>query len=222
MRNLLIWGAGGHAAVVADIARLAGWTVVGFIDDHAGGAAPVMGRGVSVYDRAGAEALVRGGARHAAVAIGDPRVRLGKASLLEAWGCTFPVLVHPRAVVADTAMVEAGTVVCPGAIIAPLARIGRFCIINTLASADHECDLGEGVHLCPGVHLAGRTVVGRGTWIGVGACVRDRVRLGEWCFLGTGAVLVTDLSDASLAFGVPAKVRGVSPFALNGRGDQVA
>lgn len=222
MSSLLIWGAGGHAAVVADIARWTGWTVVGFVNDQPGGAVCVRKGEPAVYDRNGAEAMVQRVVRHAVVAIGDPRVRLEKASLLEAWGCTFPVLVHPRAVVADTAVLGPGTVVCPGAVVAPLTRVGPFCILNTLASADHECDLGEAVHLSPGARLGGRVSVGRGTWIGIGACVRDGVRLGEWCYVGAGAALVADLPDASLAYGVPAKRRGVSPYALERKSIEAA
>jgi UDP-N-acetylbacillosamine N-acetyltransferase len=213
MAKLLIWGAGGHAAVVADIARLAGWTVLGFIDDRPGGSAGTVWAGLPVLDRAAAEALVRGDVRHAAVAIGDPRVRLAKASLLESWGCTLPLLVHPRAVVADSTELGAGAVVCAGAVVGPLAHLGRLGIINTLASADHECVLAEAVHLCPGSHLAGRVVAGAGVWLGVGACVRDRVRLGAWCYVGAGAAVVADLPAACLALGVPARTRGVSPFA---------
>jgi sugar O-acyltransferase (sialic acid O-acetyltransferase NeuD family) len=215
MVELLIWGAGGHAAVVADIARLAGWTVLGFIDDRPGGGAGTVWAGLPVLDGAAAEALVHGGVRHAAVAIGDPRVRLAKASLLESWGCTLSPLVHPRAVVADSAELEAGVVVCAGAVVGPLARLGRLGIVNTLASADHECDLAEAVHLCPGSHLAGRVAAGAGVWLGVGACVRDRVRLGAWCYVGAGAAVVADLPVGCLAVGVPARPRGTSPFALS-------
>jgi UDP-N-acetylbacillosamine N-acetyltransferase len=222
MRSLLIWGAGGHAAVVADVARGAGWTVLGFIDDRPGGTVATTVYGLPVYDRNAAETMVRRGVHHAAVAIGDPRVRLRKAALLEEWGCTLPVIVHPRAIVADSASLEAGALVCSGAVVAPLARVGRLSIVNTLASADHECELAEAVHLCPGVHLAGRVRVGRGTWVGVGSSVRDGVRLGEWCYVGAGAVLVADLPDFSLAYGVPAKRRGVSPFAPRGEGADAA
>src|SRR5579864_4708290 len=168
MRSLLIWGAGGHSAVVADIARSTGWTVLGLIDDDPSGTPSAMRGRSPVFDRVGAAELVRRGTRSAAVAIGDPRVRLEKASLLESWGCSFPVLLHPHAVVADTAILEPGSVVCAGAVVAPLARLGRFSIVNTLASADHECCLGEAVHLCPGARLAGRVAVGRGSWIGIG------------------------------------------------------
>src|SRR5262245_66325375 len=97
--DLLIWGAGGHAAVVAAVARQTGWTGVGFVDDVHPVRAGHQWCGAPVVDGPGAESLVRGGVRHAAVAIGHPRARLAKADLAAAWGCLLPPLVHPRAVV---------------------------------------------------------------------------------------------------------------------------
>jgi sugar O-acyltransferase (sialic acid O-acetyltransferase NeuD family) len=211
--ELLIWGAGGHAAVVADLARLAGWHVAAFVDDRPGSPGGTQRWGVPVVGAAQAEALVRGGVRHAAVAVGDPRVRLAKAALLQAWGAHLVPLVHPRAVVAESAELGPGTVVCAGAVVAPLARLGRLCVVNTLASADHECDLADGVHLAPGARLAGVVRAGVGAWIGVGACVRDHLRLGDWCFVGAGAAVVADLPAGCLAVGVPARPRGRSPYA---------
>lgn len=212
MPHLLIWGAGGHAAVVADVARLSGWTVAAFVDDTPGGRAGGEWDGAAVVGAIEAEALARGGVRHAAVAVGHPTVRLAKAGILDGWGCELPPLVHPRAVVAGSARLGPGVVVCAGAVVQVLAAVGRLAVVNTLASADHDCDLGEAVHLCPGARLAGSVRVGAGGWVGVGASVRDRVRLGEWCYVGAGAAVVADLPPGCLAVGVPARVRGASPY----------
>jgi hypothetical protein len=139
--DLLIWGAGGHAAVVADVARLTGWTVVAFVDDSPAARPGRMWCGAPVVDVPAAEALVRGGVPDAAIAIGHPRARLEKADRLLSWGCHLPPLVHPRAVVAESAELGAGAAVFAGAVVQPLARIGPLAIVNTLASADHDCDL---------------------------------------------------------------------------------
>ncbi len=175
--------------------------------------------GGAIVGAARAEALVRGGVRDAAVAIGEPHVRLAKAALLQSWGSELATLVHPRAVVAESAILGPGTVVCAGAVVAPLARLGRLCIINTQASADHECDLADGVHLCPGAHLAGVVRAGLGAWVGIGACVRDHLELGDWCFIGAGAAVVANVPAACLALGVPARPRGRSPLAPPQQGE---
>lgn len=212
MSKLLVWGAGGHAAVVADAARLSGWTVAAFVDDSANRNSGGVWAGAPVVGVVEAELLVRDGIAHAAAAIGNPTIRLAKAAVLDAWGCALPPIVHPRATVAASAILGPGTVVCAGAVVQPMAEVGRLAVVNTLASVDHECYLAEAVHLCPGARLAGLVRVERGGWIGIGASVRDRVRLGEWCFVGAGAAVVSDLPSGCLAVGVPARVCGLSPY----------
>jgi UDP-N-acetylbacillosamine N-acetyltransferase len=213
--ELLIWGAGGHAAVVADIARQTGWTVVGFVDDWNPVATGQMWCSEGVVDSDGAEALVRAGIRNAAVAIGNPRVRLEKANRLTRWGCTLPPLIHPRATVAESAVIGDGTVVCAGAVVQPLSRLGGVCLVNTLASVDHECELNDAVHICPGARLGGHVRAGAGVWVGIGASVRDRIQLGDWSLIGTGAAVVSDIPARVVAYGVPATPRGPSPYAVD-------
>ena len=45
-------------------------------------------------------------------------------------------------------------------------------IVNTGASVDHECVIGDAVHLAPGARLAGRVTVGEAAWVGIGAVVK--------------------------------------------------
>ena len=210
--ELLVWGAGGHAAVIADIAVLSGKTVVGFIDDSQNERVGSTWCNKPVFDLPTAESLIRNGVRHAAVAIGNPRIRLAKAEILNSWGSQLATLVHPRAIVAESAILGEGTVVCAGAVVQPLARLGTLCIVNTLASVDHECELAGAVHLCPGVHLGGHVKAGMGAWVGIGTTVRDRIHLGEWCLIGAGSTVVNDIAANVLSFGVPATLRGRSPY----------
>jgi acetyltransferase-like isoleucine patch superfamily enzyme len=85
--------------------------------------------------------------------------------------------------------------------------IGDDCIVNTSASVDHDCVVGDHVHLCPGVHLAGAVNVGSGTMIGTGAVILPVIQIGKGCVVGAGAVVNRDLPDGVIAFGVPARVQ---------------
>mgnify|MGYP003783991267 FL=1 len=79
--------------------------------------------------------------------------------------------------------------------------------MNTAATVDHHCLIGEGAHVAPGAHLAGWVSVGEQALIGVGASVRDRIRIGARAVIGAGAAVVTDVPDGTTACGVPARVR---------------
>jgi acetyltransferase-like isoleucine patch superfamily enzyme len=94
--------------------------------------------------------------------------------------------------------------VCAGAIVQPGASIGSHTIINTGASVDHDCGIGDFVHIAPGVHLAGGVRIAEGAFLGIGAGVLPNVCVGEWAVLGAGAVAIRDVGARSVAVGVPA------------------
>jgi acetyltransferase-like isoleucine patch superfamily enzyme len=48
--------------------------------------------------------------------------------------------------------------------------------------------------------------VGDDVWVGVGVKIIDGVKIGNGCVIGAGAVVTKDISDYSIAAGVPAKV----------------
>jgi acetyltransferase-like isoleucine patch superfamily enzyme len=79
-------------------------------------------------------------------------------------------------------------------------------IIITNAFIDHERNLQNGVHISPGVTLGGRVSIGAGPWIGVGASIIDHNTIGSGSIIGAGSVVVKDIPDGVVAYGVPAKV----------------
>ncbi|HMH50427.1 MAG TPA: acetyltransferase [Candidatus Acidoferrum sp.] len=206
--RVVVWGAGGHALVVADILRLTtGLELVGFLDDDAGRRGEAFGGLKILGGQRDLQALRRDGVEKAAIAFGDCAGRLAAVDVVVDAGLELHTAVHPRAIVADSAVVGAGTVVAAGAIIGVAARIGRAVIVNTAASIDHECEVDDGAHIGPGARLGGRVVVGRGAWVGIGATVRDRITIGEASLIGAGAVVVRDVPARVVAYGVPASIR---------------
>lgn len=200
----MVWGAGGHAAVVAEAAAAAGRTVVGFLDDTEGasgapGGAPLFRTLAAVADLAPPVAVALG--------VGANGVRVRLADRAEAAGLDLVTVVHPRAWVSPTARLGAGAVVMAGAVVQARADAGRACIVNTGATVDHDCVLGAGAHVSPGAHLSGSVTLGDGAWVGTGASVRDGVAIGARTQVGAGAAVVSDLPADAVAFGVPARVR---------------
>lgn len=207
--GLLILGGGGHGRVVAEIARDLGITDLAWLDDD-----PAAAEVIGPLARC-SEPELRQRYGQALVAIGRAPLRLQWLAQLQGLGFACPVLVHPTAWVSPTAQLGAGTVVMPQAAVMAGARLGQGCIVNTAASVDHDGMLADGVHVCPGAHLAGAVTVGRGSWIGIGASVIQGRHIGDGVTVGAGAAVVHDLADGVTAVGVPA--RALTPATLSQR-----
>ena len=205
--RVVIWGASGHALVVADLLRLEGrCEIAGFIDDADPARRGETFAGARVLGgRECLATLAADGVHGIAIAIGDCRARLALAEVVQQHGLELVRAVHPRAVVAADVEIGAGTVICAGAIVNPGATLGECVIVNTGATVDHESRIAAGVHVGPGAHLGGRVEVGRATWIGIGAVVSDRIRIGAGAIIGAGAVVVGDIPAGVVAYGVPAR-----------------
>ena len=64
-----------------------------------------------------------------------------------------------------------------GVIVNSDVKIGRGCIINTASSIDHDCVVGDFVHVSVGAHVAGTYKIGNESWLGAGAVVSKRGEL---------------------------------------------
>lgn len=141
------------------------------------------------------------------VAIGDNAIRAAVTSRCESLGAIAAIAVSGHALVSRWADLEPGVALLPGAVVNAATRIGRGSIVNTNASVDHDCIIGEFVHVAPGVAVCGGVTVGEGTLIGVGARVAPNVSIGAWAVVAAGAVVLDDVADGTLVAGIPARSR---------------
>lgn len=163
---LLIWGAGQHGRVVAELVEACGHRVAGFVDR--------MPRIAGVLtESAAAEQLREGrtplGADGIIPAVGANDVRL---ALLERFRDRIAgAMVHPTAFIAPSATVGVGTVVLPRAVVQTGTRIGRGVILHPGAVVDHDAVIEDGVYLGPGAVVSSGAVVRRGQLLLAGAVV---------------------------------------------------
>ena len=201
---LLIFGAGGHAKVVIDVVRAAGYEPVAALDARA---SATDCNGVKVVNGEDGDAndfLLRGVSK-AAIAIGDNAVRLRLGERLLQMGFELPPLIHPSTIISQSAFIGAGTLIMPLAIVNAAAQVGKFCVVNSGAIVEHDCRLSDAVHVAPGSTLGGNVTVGTGALVGIGAVVRPGARIGDWSVVGAGSTVIGDIDDHKTAIGVPAK-----------------
>jgi serine acetyltransferase len=70
---------------------------------------------------------------------------------------------------------------------------------------DHDCRVGDFVHIAVGAHLCGTVTVGDGAFICAGATVINNVSVCEGTTVGAGAVVIGNITETGTYVGVPAK-----------------
>jgi sugar O-acyltransferase (sialic acid O-acetyltransferase NeuD family) len=208
-RPVIIIGAGGHAAVVADALMLCGVEIVGFTDvdprrhgsRHLG--LPVLGADehvLSSYRQT--DIMLANGIG----GIGSTELRQKVQSALRQAGWRFMTVQHPSAVVSSNAEIGPGVQMMAGSIVQVGARIGEGSIVNTGAVIEHDSEVGSFVHTAPRALLCGDVHVGSDSHVGAGAVVKQGVRLGPSTLVGAGAVVVKDFGGHGVLVGNPARL----------------
>lgn len=205
--KLAIWGASGHAMVVADIIRRCDeYHLAGFLDDvnpeRRGSCffgAPILG------GREQLDELLQQNIRHIIFGFGNNDMRLQLAEFVRKHGFKLATAIDPRAMIASDVPVGEGTVIKAGSVIDPGVRIGANVYIGAKTSIAHEATFEDGASMSAGADV-GKCSIGRASFIGISATVKPGVNVGRRALIGAGAVVVRDIPDESVAYGVPARV----------------
>ena len=185
---MYLYGASGHAKVIIDILKANHIEIEGLVDDNPN-INELLGYPV-FHGREDISPLI--------ISIGDNKIRQMIAHKLNV---EFGTAIHPSAMISPYAIVREGSVIMQGAVVQSCACIGKHCIVNTGVSVDHECVIGDYVHISPHSTLCGNVHVGEGCWIGAGTTVLPGVKVGKWSVIGAGSVVAKDIPDGVLAVG---------------------
>jgi sugar O-acyltransferase (sialic acid O-acetyltransferase NeuD family) len=205
--KIVIYGAGSQGKIVADILRLRDeYQLIAFLDDTGQYneqeiyGIPLIGGGEQL------EGCFQKGINNLVVGIGDNRIRMQIAEKAIALGFSLATAIHPSVVIAEDVKVGAGTVIKALAVIEPGAAICENVILGAHSYIGHESVIGDGVHVSGGGRIGGKSQIGKGALIGIGAVLKDRIKIGEFAKVGAGSVVLEDVPDNHVVFGVPAKL----------------
>lgn len=198
-RKRYVFGASGHAKVISELVANTNCKIEAFYDDAPNsdnfGLIPIYNSNEIVKPAADVALII---------AIGNNHIRKNISSRFSDYH--FFSSVDKSAYVSPSATVGIGTVVMRAAIINAHAIIGNHVIVNTAAIVEHDCNIEDFVHISPNVTLSGNTSIGLGSHLGSGAIVIPGVKIGKWCTIGAGAVVINDIPDGATVVGNPGKI----------------
>jgi len=139
------------------------------------------------------------------ISVGDPEIKQKIYQKLTSKGAVFAQLIHPTAVIARSAKLGEGIVVCPFALVSADSVIGKMVAINGSSSVGHDVVLGDFCTLSAHVDLMGSVQIGESVFFGSGARVLPKVTVKARARIGAGAVIMRTVGEDSVMYAQPAK-----------------
>jgi sugar O-acyltransferase (sialic acid O-acetyltransferase NeuD family) len=202
MNTLIIIGAGGHGRVVADCAEATNrYKNIVFLDD----CYPERKKNLH-WDIIGVTASFTQHIDNAEfiVAFGNNKLRAEILDELKNAHVKLASVIHPSAIVSRYSKIGLGVVVFANSVINIGTTIENGVIVNTASTIDHDCAIGQCVHISPGVNIAGGVTIGEQSWVGIGAAVIECITIENNTQIAAGAVVTKPTQAHSLYAGVPA------------------
>lgn len=208
-QSLLLIAASGLARETAESARLAGWDVVGCLDDNETKHGMEVMPGLPVL--AGVESIGRFPDAALVVCAGKGAAREALVMRLARLGVPadrYAVVLDPSVIVPPSCSVGAGSILLAGVTMTASVTVGRHVVCMPNAVLTHDGVIGDYATLCAAVVLGGSVVVGERAYLGMASSVREGVVVGADATLGMGSALVSDQPDCTTMIGAPARPSG--------------
>lgn len=203
--SIFVFGASGHAKVVIDVIEREGLSIIASIFDDdvslKGGqffGYPVLGGKDSLI-------VMNRSINRGIIAIGNNRIRRNISKWLLEKNFQLVSSTHPSAQLGRDIIIGDGTVLMASVVVNSGSRIGQNVIVNTLASVDHDCVIGDNVHIAPGVRLCGNVHIGENSIVGAGSIIVPNIVIGNNVTVGAGSTVLRDIPDGKTVVGSPAK-----------------
>ena len=202
--NIAIVGYSGHGFVAIDIFLSAGKKVEVYCDNEEKKLNPY---GLSYLGKE-SDAAVMEELRlyNYFIAIGDNKIRQKIYRNLSSVIGQPINAVHSSAIISSSAILQDGIMIAANATINPLAQIGKAVICNTGAVIEHECIVGDFVHIAPAAVLCGNVTIGENSFIGANSVIRQGITIGKNVTVGAGSVIIEDISDNVMVAGNPHRI----------------
>jgi sugar O-acyltransferase (sialic acid O-acetyltransferase NeuD family) len=207
---LLVIGAGGLARETLELVHAINraaptWELRGILDDDPAKRGARV-HGVEVVGPAEAaddhpDALVT-----AAVASpDDPLRRLRLTSRLSLAPERYATLLHPTAVIPESARLGPGCIVHAGCVLTADVTLGAHVAVMPAVVLTHDDVVEDGVSFGAGARVAGSVTIERGAYIGSGALIREGLVVGAGAVVGMGAVVTRSVPAGEVWAGLPAR-----------------
>jgi sugar O-acyltransferase (sialic acid O-acetyltransferase NeuD family) len=205
---MIIIGAGGFAKELLEICHQLGRTENLVFFDNISTDLPnlLFGKFPILKSEAEIKAHLSSKSKNIALGIGNPKLREQLSDQFTTLGGQLETLISPKAHLGFyNNSIEEGVCIMTGSILTTNVHLKKGALINLNCTIGHDVQIGAFSEICPGVHVSGKVKIGDGCYIGTGAVILPGLNIGEQAIIGAGAVVTKDVPAGKIVKGVPAK-----------------
>ncbi len=138
-------------------------------------------------------------------AVGDIDIKKSLIVRLKRRGAKFLTLIHPGAIVANTAKIGEGAIICPFCLVSDNVLLEDFVMMNVYSSCGHDVKVGSYSILSPYATLNGFVILEDEVFLGTHATVIPYKKVGCKSKISANSVVMRDVPANKMVFGVPGK-----------------
>lgn len=202
-KEVYIFGYSGHAYVLIESMLDLGYSIAGYFDKQEAISNPYNIKYLGFEIEVDLKEIVKNA--FVFPTVGEAHIREKLVAIFCKENLKQFSLIDPTANVSKTAVVGLSTYIGKSSIVNALAKIGQGVILNTNCVVEHECEIGDFVHIAPCATLAGNVKVGSRSFVGANSVCKQSISIGSSCIIGAGAVVVKNIPDNEVWIGNPAK-----------------
>ena len=139
-------------------------------------------------------------------ALGDTKWKKHYIEIMLNKGGDFINIIHKTAYIAPNTIIGKGCILGEHVSISCDITIGNFVTFLSYSIVGHDAKIDNYCHLGARSFMGGASQLGEATAIQTNSIILPRVKIGDSCMVGAGAVVIKSVKDEQTVYGNPAKI----------------
>ena len=208
MKNIVIFGSGGHAKVILnEILDLKNkYNFLGFVDSLKKNGTEIVSMNKKNFRVIDIRNIKKKNL-YAIIGIGDNYLRYKNFKLLKDQfnHIKWESLISKNCIIKSNVKIGSGSVVLANSFVGSGSKIEEHCIINTSNSIDHDNNFKSFSSTGPGVITGGNVKVKKFSHLGIGCVIKNNIVINENVVCGGRSYVNKNCKKDSVYFGIPSK-----------------
>ncbi len=198
MKDICIFGTGGNAREIYNLALQCGREVIAFISkEELKSIYGVPVKDISFFDINSHEAII---------AIGDSKIRRKIIEKEISKDFVFASLIHPTVLIGKNVSIGKGVTINAYSVLPCDIYIGDFCQLDFFTRVGHDSIFRNYVTTAAGVMISGGNLIGENVFLGTNSSTKENISIVSDTIIGAAAFVSKNINVSGTYVGVPAKV----------------